>query len=48
MPTKKKTGNSGSKKKLIIVGEMDALKIAAQTYSYVGRRTTLKELLIEK
>ena len=42
------TAITRSKKKLIIVGEMDALKIAAQTYSYVGRRTTLKELLIEK
>ena len=42
------TAITRSKKKLIIVGEMDALKIAAQTYSYVGRRTTLKDLLIEK
>ncbi len=41
------TAITRAKKRLILVGELDALRIATDTYSFVGRRTTLKEMLID-
>ena len=42
------TAITRAKKRLILVGEVNALRIATETYSFVGRRTTLKDMLIEK